>query len=130
MTTHTLHASRERVRQSKHSSHSLRRLHDTQHGWLARFAGQPLPLLALECALVIALLTLIYLTQVVAVDAANTQLQAAQAQQAQLQRQDEQVHERLALVESPAYIHRRAIALGLRPAAPGPIIVIPKGSGQ
>ncbi len=123
MATHTLSTQRGHTRQS-------RTTRAARQSWLARFAGQPPALLALECALLIALLTLIYLTQIVAVDAANTQLQAAQAQQAQLQRQDERTHERLAFAESPAYIQRRAIALGLRPVAPGPIIVLPKGSGQ
>ncbi|HLY30306.1 MAG TPA: hypothetical protein VKQ36_04715 [Ktedonobacterales bacterium] len=101
-----------------------------RQGWLARFAGQPLALLALECALLIALLTLVYLMQVAAVDAADSQLQSAQTQQTQLHRQDEQAHERLALVESPAYIQRRAIGLGLRPSTPGPVITLPDGSGR
>jgi len=89
-------------------------------------------MLALEGAAVVGLLALLYLSQVAAVNTANSRLQTLQAQQTDLRRTDTLAHEQLAQAQSVAAIDRRARALGLRPTAPGAIIVVtpPSGGGR
>ncbi len=98
-------------------------------GWLGRLGAQSAPTLALEGAVVVGLLALLYLSQVAAVNTANTRLQALQTQQTSLRRTDEQAHEQLAQAQNVATIDQRARALGLRPASPGAIIVIQTSGG-
>ena len=94
----------------------------------ARFTGQRLAWVALECAVVIGLLALLYLSQVGAVTSANASLQSAQARQTSLRRQNAQAHAQLAAARNPAYIDQRARAMGLAPVTtdtPSRPIVIP-----
>lgn len=98
-------------------------------GWLARIQAQSAPMLALEGALIVGVLALLYLSQVAAVNTANSRLQSLQTQQTNLRRTDQQAHETLAQAQSVAAIDRRARALGLRPATPGAIIVVTPTSG-
>jgi len=86
-------------------------------------------MLALEGAAVVGLLALLYLSQVAAVNTSNSRLQTLQAQQTDLRRTDALAHEQLAQAQSVAAIDRRARALGLRPAAPGALIVVTPTSG-
>ena len=104
------------------------RVHPTR-GWLARFAGQSAPALALEGAAMVGLLALLYLSQVAAVNTTNSHLQTLQAQQADLRRTGALAHEQLAQAQSVAAIDQRARALGLHPATPGVIIVVTPTSG-
>jgi len=83
----------------------------------------------LEGAALAGLLALLYLSQVAAVNTTNSQLQTLQTQQTSLRRADEQAHAQLAQAQSVAAIDRRARALGLRPAAPGAIIVVTPTNG-
>jgi cell division protein FtsB len=93
--------------------------------WLSPYRAQTRPAaLVLSCLALVGLLALVYLGQVGAATAANQRLQALQAEQAQLARQDEQLREQLAVMRSPAYIDRRARALGLVPAPAGAAVVI------
>jgi hypothetical protein len=101
----------------------------TTGGWLARIGRQSAPALALEAAVVVGLLALLYLSQVAAVNTANSRLQSLQAQQTDLRRTDTQAHAQLAQAQSVATIDRRARAMGLRPAAPGVIVGVTPTSG-
>lgn len=80
--------------------------------------------LALFGAAMIGLLAVLYLNEVAAVGSANTQLQALNAEQTRLERQDAELHQRLGTVTSPAYIDQHARALGLVPAAPGQAVAL------
>lgn len=99
-------------------------------GWLrrgvraasARFTRQRLPLIALELAVVVGLLALLYLSQIAAVTATHQTLLSEQQRQSDLRRQDAELHAQLGAVESPAYIEQRARALGLVPANPASVI--------
>lgn len=97
-----------------------------QVGW-TRFYRQPLPLMALELAVVVGLMALLYLSQVAALTSTHQALLAQQARQEQLRRQDAEAHAQLGQVESPAYIDQRARALGLQPAAPGSAVWVTVG---
>lgn len=81
--------------------------------------------LMLSCLALVGLLALGYLSQVSAATAANQRLAALQAEQAQLLRQDQLIHQRLGVAQSPAYIDRHARDLGLVPAPAGSVVVIP-----
>lgn len=80
--------------------------------------------LMLSCLSVVGLLALVYLGQVSAATAANQRLAALQTEQAQLLRQDQLLHERLGVAQSPQYIDRRARGLGLVPAPDGSAVVV------
>ena len=71
------------------------------------------------------LLALLYLSQVAAVNTASGQMAGLSSQSTQLQRQDADLHQQLGTVTSPAYIDRRARAMGLAPAPSGaPVIAV------
>lgn len=99
-------------------------------GWLRRgahaaavwFTRQRLPLVALELAVVVGLLALLYLSQVAAVTATHQTLLREQQRQSDLRRQDAELRAQLGSVESPAYIEQRARELGLVPANPASVI--------
>lgn len=63
------------------------------------------------------LLALLYLSQVAAVNTASGQLAELRSQSTQLARQDADLHQQLGTVTSPAYVDRRARAMGLAPAS-------------
>ncbi|HLJ82105.1 MAG TPA: hypothetical protein VKT52_11495 [Ktedonobacterales bacterium] len=74
------------------------------------------------------LLALLYLSQVAAVNTASGQLAGLSSQSTQLERQDADLHQQLGTVTSPAYIDRRARAMGLVPAPSGaPVIAVTVG---
>jgi cell division protein FtsB len=81
-------------------------------------------MLALEAAVVIGLLALLYLSQVAAVTATHQTLLQEQARQSDLRRQDAELHAQLGQVQSPAYIEQRAQALGMVPANPASVVWI------
>jgi hypothetical protein len=83
--------------------------------------------ITLLCLALVGLLALVYLGQVAAVAAENQRLQALQAQQDMLRREDEAAHARLGAAQNPEYIRRRAGELGLVPAPPesAQVIVVP-----
>lgn len=80
--------------------------------------------LALFGAAMVGLLAVLYLNEVAAVGSANARLQALNAEQTRLERQDAQLHQQLGLVTSPAYIDQHARALGLVPGAPGQAVAL------
>jgi hypothetical protein len=80
--------------------------------------------ITLLCLALVGLLALAYLGQVAAVASENQRLQALQAQQDLLRREDEAAHARLGAAQNPEYIRRRAGELGLVPAPPGSVQVI------
>lgn len=80
--------------------------------------------LALFGAALIGLLAVLYLNEVAAVGSANTRLQALNAEQTRLERQDAQLHQQLGAVTSPAYVDQHARALGLVPQAPGQAVAL------
>jgi cell division protein FtsB len=80
--------------------------------------------LTLSCMALVALLAMAYLGQVGAVAADNQRLQALRTEQAQLLRQDQVAHARLAQAQDPEYIRRRARELGLVEVTPGTVVVI------
>ena len=80
--------------------------------------------LALFGVAMIGLLAVLYLNEVAAVGSANTQLQALNAQQTGLQRQDAQLHQQLGTVTSPAYVDQHARALGLVPESAGQAVAL------
>ncbi len=83
---------------------------------LAQRIARQRPLVVLiECLLLAALATLLYLSQVAGADTANSQVQTLQAQSQLLQRQDAALHAQLGQARSPAYIAARARALGYGP---------------
>ena len=65
------------------------------------------------------LLALLYLSQVAAVNTASGHLADLRSQYIQLERQDADLHQQLGAVTSPAYIDRRARAMGLAPVPSG-----------
>lgn len=91
---------------------------------LARFTGQSQALLALEFAVVVGLLALLYLSQVAAVSSAHQTLLQEQTRQSDLRRQDAELHAQLGSVQSPTYIEQRAHALGMVPANPASAVWI------
>jgi hypothetical protein len=88
--------------------------------------------LTLSCLALIGLVAMVYLGQVGAATAANAHLLALQQEHMLLVREDQALHERLGVAQSPAYIERRARELGLEPAPPGSIqvIVVPGEGGK
>ncbi len=79
--------------------------------------------LALLGVAVIGILALFYVHEVASLTAANDELATLQVEQSRLERQDAQLHAQLGEVTSPAYIDRRARALGLTPnGADTPVI--------
>lgn len=96
----------------------------TRRTLAARFNQQRQPLIALELAVVVGLLALLYLGQIAAVTSAHDTLLSEQARQTDLRRQDADARAQLAQAQSPAYIAQRAGALGMVPANPAAIIWI------
>lgn len=89
-----------------------------------RLVRAPLAL-ALLGAAVIGILALFYVHEVASLTAANDELHTLQAEQTRLERQDAQLHAQLGEVTNPAYIDRRARAMGLTPnGADTPVIHI------
>lgn len=91
--------------------------------------------LALLGAAVIGILALFYVHEVTSLTAANDDLHALQVEQTRLERQDAPLHAQLGEVTSPAYIDKRARALGLTPngaGAPVTVVVVadPGAGGQ
>lgn len=85
---------------------------------------------ALAGVAAIGLLALLYLNQVAGVALANDQLSALNAQRSRLQRQDSQLHAQLGTDTSPAYVDRRARAMGLTPAPFGSAVYITVSHGS
>lgn len=83
--------------------------------------------ITLLCLALVGALALVYLGQQAAVASENQRLQALQAQQQLLRREDEAAHARLGAAQNPEYIRRRAGELGLVPAPPesAQVIVVP-----
>ena len=81
-------------------------------------------MIILECAVVIGLLALFYLSQVAAVTATHQTLLQEQARQSDLRRQDADLRAQLGALQSPAYIEQRARALGMVPANPASVVWI------
>ncbi len=81
-------------------------------------------LLILRCLIIVGLVALLYLRQVGGATSSATKLQALQAEQSALQRQDAMLHQQLGRVRSPAYIDRQARALGLVPAGAGAVTTL------
>ncbi len=79
---------------------------------------------ALAGVAAIGLLALLYLNQVAGVTLANNELSALNAEHSRLQRQDSQLHAQLGADTSPAYVDRRARAMGLAPAPFGSAVYI------
>jgi len=94
----------------------------TPRALATRFNHQRQPLIALELAVVVGLLAMIYLSQVAAVTSAHDTLLQEQARQTDLRRQDAEARARLAQAQNPAYIAQRARELGMVPANPAAII--------
>lgn len=90
----------------------------------ARFARQPWPLMLLEFATVVGLLALLYLSQVAALTTTRQTLLQEQTRQTTLRRQDAELHAQLGRLHSPAYVERRARALGMVPANPASVVWI------
>ena len=100
---------------------------DAQHGPRAlfrRFMRQRQPLIALELAIVVGLLALLYLNQIATVTSAHDTLLQEQTQQTELRRQDAELHAQLGQAQNPAYVERRARALGMVPANPASVVWI------
>ena len=91
---------------------------------MARFIRQRQPLIALELAVVVGLLALLYLSQVAAVTATHGTLLNEQARQTDLRRQDADLHAQLGQAQNPTYIEQRARALGMVPANPASVVWI------
>ncbi len=90
----------------------------------ARFARQRQQVIALEFAVVVGLMALLYLGQVAAVTATHQTLLQQQAIQSDLRRQDADLHAQLGHLKSPAYVEQRARALGMVPANPASVVWI------
>ena len=96
-----------------------------------RQAAAPHPvLLILRCLLILGLVALLYLLQVSGATSSATELQALQAEQSALQRQDATLHQQLGQARSPAYIDQRARAMGLVPVGMGGIVTVLISSGS
>jgi cell division protein FtsL len=80
--------------------------------------------LCITSVLLIGLMAVLYLSQVGQAVAANQQLQRIHAQQAALQRQDQDLVDTIAHEQSPAYIAAMAKKLGLVPADPNTVHVL------
>jgi cell division protein FtsL len=89
---------------------------------LARFNRQRQALIILEFAVVVALLALLYLSQVAALTATHQALLQQQTQQSDLRRQDADLHAQLGRLQSPTYIEQRAHELGMVPADPASVV--------
>ncbi len=83
--------------------------------------------LSISSVLLIALMAILYLTQLGQAVAANQQLQALQQKQAMLQRQNQDLVDLIAQEQSPEYIAEHAKSLGLVPADPKlvQVLVVP-----
>ena len=91
---------------------------------MARVRRQSQPVIILECAVVIALLALLYLSQVAAVTAAHQTLLQEQTRQSDLRRQDADLRAQLGTLQNPTYIEQRAHGLGMVPASPTSVVWI------
>jgi cell division protein FtsL len=80
--------------------------------------------LSITSVVLIALMAVLYLTQQGQAVAANQKLQDMRNQQAQLQRQKQDILDSIAREQSPAYIAEHAKEMGLVPADPKRIRVI------
>lgn len=81
--------------------------------------------LCISSVLLIALMAVLYLSQLGQAVSANQQLQDIHAQQATLQRQNQDLMDTIAQEQSPAYIADNAKKLGLVPAEPKLVQVVP-----
>ena len=81
--------------------------------------------LCITSVLLIALMAVLYLSQLGQAVSANQQLQDIHAQQATLQRQNQDLMDIIAQEQSPAYIADNAKKLGLVPAEPKLVQVVP-----
>jgi len=83
--------------------------------------------LCITSVLLIALMAVLYLSQLGQAVAANQQLQDIHAQQVALQRQNQDLMDAIAQEQSPAYIADNARKLGLVPAEPKlvQVVVVP-----
>lgn len=99
-----------------------------QPGWMglgvARFMRQRQPVMALELAIVVGLLALLYLSQVAALTATHQTLLREQARQSDLRRQAAELHAELGQAQSPVYVEQRARAMGMVPANPASVVWI------
>ncbi len=86
----------------------------------------PLPL-GIIGAILISLLALVYLNELALATQANQQLQQLAADQAQLQRDNQNLREQQGVLQSPAYIENQATHMGMVPEDPTQVqtIVIP-----
>lgn len=91
---------------------------------MARVRRQSQPVIILECAVVIALLALLYLNQVAAVTATHQTLLQEQARQSDLRRQDADLRAQLGTLQNPTYIEQRAHQMGMVPATPTSVVWI------
>ena len=87
-------------------------------------------MLILRCLVVVGLVALLYLWQVSGATSSATELQALQAEQSALQRQDATLHQQLGQARSPAYIEQRARALGLVPAGTSVVTTLSVSGGS
>jgi len=97
-------------------------IEDQARGALARFRRQSQPVIILECAVVIALLALLYLNQVAAVTATHQTLLEEQTHQSDLRRQDADLRAQLGALQNPTYIEQRAHQMGMVPATPTSVV--------
>lgn len=83
--------------------------------------------LCITSVLLVALMAVLYLSQLGQAVAANQQLQDIHAQQVALQRQNQDLMDTIAQEQSPAYIADNARKLGLVPAEPKlvQVVVVP-----
>ena len=81
--------------------------------------------LSIVSVLLIGLMAVLYLSQLGQAVAANQQLQEIRAQQALLERENQDMVDTIAQEQSPAYIAEHAKALGLVPANPKDVKVMP-----
>ena len=80
--------------------------------------------LCITSVLLIGLMAVLYLSQVSQAVSANQQLQAINAQQAALTRQNQDLINTIAQEQSPAFIAAGAHKLGLVPVSPGAVQVL------
>ncbi len=80
--------------------------------------------LSLSSVLLMGLMAILYLTQLGQAVAANQRLQDTRTQQADLQRQNQDLVYTIAQEQSPAYIAAKAKSLGLVPADPKAVQVV------
>lgn len=89
-------------------------------------ASYPVALIA-RCLVLVGLVALLYLWQVSAATNSAAKLQALQAEQSALQRQDAELHQQLGVAQSPAYIDKHARAMGLVPGDAGSVTTLRLG---